>query len=162
MSYILTGIEEKHREKSKVSDVLAVLEKKEDNVMRKTSAYYSAAPRRHLNPTCSCPDCTAFDESPTLPMQHIRTDPVIMTAIHTETSERFTYYFDETSASLLETPEELPNYCIPQSSHERPTFQTLLHAFVTEKIRQSVQAHPFIWLCISTIVGWGSATQAQV
>src|SRR5579859_2821198 len=124
--------------------------------MCKISTYYSTAPRKHLNPTCSCPDCTAFDESPTLPMH-----PAIMTAIHTETSERF-YYFDETSASLPASPVELPDYYTPPPKSEGPTFRALLHAFVIEKIERSIQAHPLTWLCISAIVGWGSAVRASM
>lgn len=115
--------------------------------------YTPHSDRRHPNPSCSCADCASFDYSVTLLMHHVPTQGVIMTAIDAETSERFTYSYhrgvlQNTSAKSAPSSGRRESQ---KKSEVKHSFRALLHELVIERIEKSVQAHPFFWLCISTL-----------
>ena len=112
---------------------------------------HSCMTRRHQQPTCTCAACAAFDQSVTLPLRPVHTEGVIMTALDTETGERFTYFYRSGILHKMPvppTPRQVPQ---PKRETKRPV-RTLLHDLVMETIEQSVQRHPFFWLCVSRLL----------
>ena len=118
--------------------------------MNTNTARHSAMTRRHQDPRCLCAACAAFDQGITLPMRRIPRAPLIMTAIDTETSERFTYSYRH--GMLYKMPVEPSRRRSPEKNNEKPSFRTLLHDFVMEKMEQSLHRHPFFWLCVSSLL----------
>ena len=119
--------------------------------MNTTSHPFAAEGRRHQNPRCTCPDCAFFDQSVTLPICPLAKEGVIMTAIDTETSRTYTYYYAQ--GVLHPMPEEpSPRHTPEKKSGMKRSFRTLLHDLVMETIEQSVKSHPFFWLCVSSLL----------
>lgn len=123
-----------------------------------------ALERRHINPRCACLECAAFDESTTQPLQrlphssfkmHEELAPV-MTVFDTETAEKCVYYFSEPiSPHPSLTRGTAPSTRAASELHSNRgdhSLQTLV-PFILAKIEKSIQKHPFLWFCISSLLG---------
>lgn len=114
--------------------------------------------RRHQSPLCCCEECLSFDHGITLPMQRVAepTTTTVIPVIDTETSKRFIYSYQQGtySSSLTRKPVTVfssPAHLTPQSG-KQSRLGTLLRTLVLEKIERSIQAHPFLWLCLSMLL----------
>jgi hypothetical protein len=117
-------------------------------MMYMTSRHSTTANRRHQSPLCTCSDCAFFDQSATL--YHPSKEGVIMTALDTETGERFTYYYHQGVLHRMPVSRSTPR-ALQKKDERKHSFRILLHDLVIGRIEKSVQAHPFFWLCISTL-----------
>ena len=82
-----------------------------------------------------------------LPITPLREE--MMDVIDTETGERCRYSY---RAGMLYTLplKPVPPFHRPTPEREagNPSLRALLHDLVLEKIGQSIQHHPFFWLCV--------------
>lgn len=125
--------------------------------------------RRHSNPRCACPECTGFDHSSTQPMVRLSSTHVSgLRMIDTETSEvsytsrarvQVTPPRQQAISSAVRSsmPKPVPatrtaRPSEPSSDQAKPSFPALVHAFIIERVEKSIQKHPVLWLCVSSLL----------